>query len=105
MLIFAIMAVFIAGLMIGRTPEYIGKKIESFEMKMTSIVILITPCLVLVGSAIAVMTDAGQARHIQSGRAWLFGNSLRLSSAANNNGSAFAGLSANTPSITPCWPW
>src|SRR5208283_5266233 len=59
MLIFAIMAVFIAGLMIGRTPEYIGKKIESFEMKMTSIVILITPFLVLVGSAIAVMTEQG----------------------------------------------
>src|SRR5271167_807746 len=61
MLIFAIMAVFIAGLMIGRTPEYVGKKIESFEMKMTSIVILVTPFLVLAGTAIAVMTESGRA--------------------------------------------
>ena len=60
MLIFAIMAVFIAGLMIGRTPEYIGKKIESFEMKMTSIVILVTPFLALVGTAIAVMSAGGR---------------------------------------------
>ena len=60
MLIFAIMAVFVAGLMIGRTPEYVGKKIESFEMKMTSIVILVTPFLALVGTAIAVMAEAGK---------------------------------------------
>jgi potassium-transporting ATPase potassium-binding subunit len=97
MLIFAIMAVFIAGLMIGRTPEYIGKKIQSFEMKMTSIVILITPFLVLVGAAIAVMAEQGRAG-IFNPRAHGFSEVLyALSSASNNNGSAFAGLSANTP--------
>ena len=78
MLIFAIMAVFIAGLMIGRTPEYLGKKIESFEMKMTSIAILVTPFLVLVGTAIAVMRDAGKAGIFNPGRARLLGNSVRV---------------------------
>ncbi len=78
MLIFAIMAVFIAGLMIGRTPEYIGKKIESFEMKMTSIVILVTPFLALVGTALGRDGGAGQARHCQSRSARLFRNSLCL---------------------------
>jgi len=97
MLIFAIMAVFIAGLMIGRTPEYIGKKIESFEMKMTSIVILITPFLVLVGSAIAVMTEQGKAGIFNPGAHGFSEILYALSSASNNNGSAFAGLSANTP--------
>ncbi|HEY4445673.1 MAG TPA: potassium-transporting ATPase subunit KdpA [Steroidobacteraceae bacterium] len=97
MLIFAIMAVFVAGLMIGRTPEYIGKKIESFEMKMTSIVILVTPFLVLVGAAIAVMTEAGRAGVFNPGAHGFSEILYALSSAANNNGSAFAGLSANTP--------
>ncbi len=97
MLIFAIMAVFIAGLMIGRTPEYIGKKIESFEMKMTSIVILVTPFLVLVGTAIAVMTEQGKAGIFNPGAHGFSEILYALSSAANNNGSAFAGLSANTP--------
>jgi K+-transporting ATPase ATPase A chain len=97
MLIFAIMAVFIAGLMIGRTPEYIGKKIESFEMKMTSIVILVTPFLVLVGAAIAVMTEAGKAGVFNPGAHGFSEILYALSSVANNNGSAFAGLSANTP--------
>ena len=97
MLIFAIMAVFIAGLMIGRTPEYIGKKIESFEMKMTAIVILITPCLVLVGSAIAVMTAPGKLGIFNPGAHGFSEILYALSSASNNNGSAFAGLSANTP--------
>jgi K+-transporting ATPase ATPase A chain len=97
MLIFAIMAVFIAGLMIGRTPEYIGKKIESFEMKMTSIVILVTPFLVLVGAALAVMTEAGKAGVFNPGAHGFSEILYALSSAANNNGSAFAGLSANTP--------
>ncbi len=97
MLIFAIMAVFIAGLMIGRTPEYVGKKIESFEMKMTSIVILVTPFLVLVGSAIAVMTEPGKAGVFNPGAHGFSEILYALSSAANNNGSAFAGLSANTP--------
>jgi K+-transporting ATPase ATPase A chain len=97
MLIFAIMAVFVAGLMIGRTPEYIGKKIESFEMKMTSIVILVTPFLVLVGAAIAVMTEAGKAGVFNPGAHGFSEILYALSSVANNNGSAFAGLSANTP--------
>jgi potassium-transporting ATPase potassium-binding subunit len=97
MLIFAIMAVFIAGLMIGRTPEYVGKKIESFEMKMTSIVILVTPFLVLVGAAVAVMSDAGRAGVFNPGAHGFSEILYALSSVANNNGSAFAGLSANTP--------
>ncbi len=78
MLVFAIMAVFVAGLMIGRTPEYLGKKIEAFDMKMVSIAILMTPALVLLGTAIAVMADAGTGEHFQSRRAWLLGNPVRL---------------------------
>ena len=97
MVIFAIMAVFIAGLMIGRTPEYLGKKIQSFEMKMTSIVILVTPFLVLVGTAIAVMTPQGRLGIFNPGAHGLSEILYALSSAGNNNGSAFAGLSANTP--------
>jgi potassium-transporting ATPase potassium-binding subunit len=97
MLIFAIMAVFIAGLMIGRTPEYIGKKIESFQMKMTAIVILVTPFLVLVGTAIAVMSEPGRLGIFNPGAHGFSEILYALSSAANNNGSAFAGLSANTP--------
>jgi len=97
MLIFAIMAVFIAGLMIGRTPEYVGKKIESFEIKMTSIVILLTPLLVLVGTALAVMTEQGRAGIANPGAHGFSEILYALSSAANNNGSAFGGLSANTP--------
>jgi K+-transporting ATPase ATPase A chain len=97
MLVFAILAVFIAGLMIGRTPEYLGKKIESHEMKLTSVAILVTPILVLVGTAIAVMADAGRAG-IANPSAHGFSEILyAFTSAANNNGSAFAGLSANTP--------
>ncbi|MBX9870329.1 MAG: potassium-transporting ATPase subunit KdpA, partial [Burkholderiaceae bacterium] len=97
MLIFAMMAVFIAGLMIGRTPEYLGKKIQSFEMKMISITILVTPILVLVGTAITVMLDAGQAGVGNPGAHGFSEIFYAFSSAANNNGSAFAGLSANTP--------
>jgi potassium-transporting ATPase potassium-binding subunit len=97
MLIFAIMAVFIAGLMIGRTPEYLGKKIQSYEMKMTSIAILVTPTLVLAGTAIAVMMDAGKAGIANPGAHGFSEILYAFSSAANNNGSAFAGLSANTP--------
>jgi K+-transporting ATPase ATPase A chain len=97
MLIFAIMAVFIAGLMIGRTPEYIGKKIQSFEMKMTSIVILVTPFLVLVGAAIAVSMEQGKLGISNPGAHGFSEILYALSSASNNNGSAFAGLSANTP--------
>jgi len=97
MLVFAIMAVFIAGLMIGRTPEYLGKKIETYEMKMTSIAILVTPLLVLVGTAIAVMMADGRAGIANPGAHGFSEILYAFTSAANNNGSAFAGLSANTP--------
>ena len=97
MLIFAILAVFIAGLMIGRTPEYLGKKIEVFEMKMMSIAILVTPILVLAGTAIALLADAGRAGIANPGPHGFSELLYAFSSAANNNGSAFAGLSANTP--------
>ena len=97
MLVFAIMAVFIAGLMIGRTPEYLGKKIEAYEMKMISIAILVTPLLVLSGTAIAVLVEAGKAGISNPGAHGFSQILYALSSAANNNGSAFAGLSANTP--------
>lgn len=97
MLIFAILAVFIAGLMIGRTPEYLGKKIESHDMKLTSIAILVTPILVLAGTAIAVVAGAGKAGIANPGAHGFSEILYALSSAANNNGSAFAGLSANTP--------
>ncbi|SEA71245.1 potassium-transporting ATPase subunit KdpA [Variovorax sp. YR216] len=97
MLIFAILAVFIAGLMIGRTPEYLGKKIEVHEMKLTSIAILVTPILVLAGTAIAVIADAGKAGIANPGAHGFSEILYALTSAGNNNGSAFAGLSANTP--------
>ncbi len=97
MLVFAILAVFIAGLMIGRTPEYLGKKIQGFEMKMSSIAILVTPVLVLAGTALAVMLDAGRAGIANPGVHGFSEILYAFSSAANNNGSAFAGLSANTP--------
>lgn len=97
MLVFAIMAVFIAGLMIGRTPEYLGKKIEAFDMKMVSIAILVTPLLVLAGTAIAVMAAAGVAGIANPGAHGFSEILYAFTSAANNNGSAFAGLSANTP--------
>jgi len=97
MLVFALLAVFIAGLMIGRTPEYLGKKIEAYEMKMVAIAILMTPLLVLFGTAIAVMSDAGRIG-VANPAAHGFSEILyAFTSAANNNGSAFAGLSANTP--------
>ena len=97
MLIFAILAVFIAGLMIGRTPEYLGKKIEAHEMKLVSVAILITPILVLAGTALAVMSGAGKAGIANPGPHGFSEILYALTSAANNNGSAFAGLSANTP--------
>jgi K+-transporting ATPase ATPase A chain len=97
MLIFAVLAVFIAGLMIGRTPEYLGKKIESYEMKMMSIAILVTPIIVLAGTAIAVMAADGRAGILNPGAHGFSEILYALTSAANNNGSAFAGLSANTP--------
>ncbi|CRL51876.1 potassium-transporting ATPase subunit KdpA [Pseudomonas sp. URMO17WK12:I11] len=97
MLVFAILAVFIAGLMIGRTPEYLGKKIEAYEMKMVAIAILVTPLLVLFGTAIAVMADAGRLGIANPGAHGFSEILYAFTSAANNNGSAFAGLSANTP--------
>ena len=97
MLIFAILAVFIAGLMIGRTPEYLGKKIEAHEMKLVSVAILVTPILVLAGTALAVMAGAGKAGIANPGAHGFSEILYALTSAANNNGSAFAGLSANTP--------
>jgi potassium-transporting ATPase potassium-binding subunit len=97
MLMFAIIAVFVAGLMVGRTPEYLGKKIESYEMKMSSLVILITPALVLVGTSIGVVAAAGKAGIANPGIHGFSEILYAFSSASNNNGSAFAGLSANTP--------
>lgn len=83
--------------MIGRTPEYLGKKIESFEIKMAAIVILIPPLLVLDGMAIAVICDAGKAGILNPGAHGFSEVLYAFSAASNNNGSAFAGLSANTP--------
>jgi len=97
MLAFAIVAVFIAGLMVGRTPEYLGKKIEAYEMKMASLVVLIPCALVVVGTAIAVLAPAGLAGMANPGIHGFSEVLYALSSASNNNGSAFAGISANTP--------
>jgi K+-transporting ATPase ATPase A chain len=97
MLVFAVLAVFIAGLMIGRTPEYLGKKIAATDMKMVSIAILVTPLVVLLGTALAVASEAGRAGLLNPGPHGFSEILYALSSAANNNGSAFAGLSANTP--------
>lgn len=97
MLIFAIVGVFIAGLMIGRTPEYLGKKIEAFEIKMSSIAILVMPFIVLTGTAVAVSVAAGKAGVANPGAHGFSEILYAFSSAGNNNGSAFAGLSANTP--------
>jgi potassium-transporting ATPase potassium-binding subunit len=96
-LIFAIIGVFIAGLMIGRTPEYIGKKIEAFEMKMSSIAILVMPFIVLLGTAAAVSLTAGQAAVANPGAHGFSEILYAFTSASNNNGSAFGGISANTP--------
>ena len=97
MLVFAVIAVFLAGLMIGRTPEYLGKKIEAFDVKMASLVILIPPLLLLGGVALALMTDAGKATIFNPGVHGYSEVLYAVSSAVGNNGSAFAGLGANTP--------
>jgi len=97
MLVFAIIAVFVAGLMVGRTPEYLGKKIEAYEMKMSSLVILIPGALVLIGTAVALMTAAGKATIYNPGTHGYSEVLYAFASAGNNNGSAFAGLGANTP--------
>ena len=97
MLIFAIIAVFVAGLMVGRTPEYLGKKIEAYEMKMASLVILVPPAVVLLGTALAVIMPAGKATIYNPGAHGFSEVLYAFSSAGNNNGSAFAGLGANNP--------
>jgi K+-transporting ATPase ATPase A chain len=95
MLAFVIVAVFVAGLMVGRTPEYLGKKIEAYEMKMASLMILIPVALVLVGTALAVATAAGRAGIFNAGPHGFSEALYAFSSMSNNNGSAFAGLGAN----------
>jgi K+-transporting ATPase ATPase A chain len=97
MLVFAIVTVFIAGLMVGRTPEYLGKKIGAYEIKMASIAVLVPPFLVLCGTALALMLDAGKAGVANPAEHGFSEILYAFSSASNNNGSAFAGLSANTP--------
>ncbi|MEX3855591.1 potassium-transporting ATPase subunit KdpA [Paraburkholderia sp. BR10923] len=97
MLVFALLGVFIAGLMIGRTPEYIGKKIESYEMKMVSIAVLVMPMIVLVGTSIGVLSPLGTAGIANPGAHGFSEILYAFTSATNNNGSAFAGLSVNTP--------
>jgi K+-transporting ATPase ATPase A chain len=96
-LLFAVIAVFVAGLMVGRTPEYLGKKIEAKEMKMASLAVLVPCATVLIFTALAVVTDAGQKGVLNPGPHGFSEILYAYSSAANNNGSAFAGLSANTP--------
>ncbi len=97
MLVYAVIAVFLAGLMIGRTPEYLGKKIEAFDIKMASLVILLPPMLILGGAALAVILAAGKAGVANPGAHGFSEILYAFSSAVGNNGSAFAGLSANTP--------
>ncbi|MFO0912554.1 MAG: potassium-transporting ATPase subunit KdpA [Pirellulales bacterium] len=97
LLVFVILTVFIAGLMVGRTPEYLGKKIGAYEMKMAALVILLPCATVILGTALAVATEAGRAGIMNPGPHGFSEVLYALSSAANNNGSAFAGLSANTP--------
>jgi len=97
MIMMVLVAVFVAGLMIGRTPEYLGKKVEAFEVKMASVAILLPPLVALVGTAIAVLVDAGKAGTANPGAHGFSEILYAFSSAGNNNGSAFAGLSANTP--------
>jgi len=97
MLIFVLIAVFVAGLMIGRTPEYLGKKIEAFEIKMAAIVILIPALFILGGTSLAIMVDAGKSAVANPGAHGFSEILYAFSSAAGNNGSAFAGLSVNAP--------
>jgi potassium-transporting ATPase potassium-binding subunit len=96
MLIFVIVAVFVAGLMVGRTPEYLGKKIETYEMKMASLLILIMPLTVLVLTAVAVLVKAGQAGPLNPSPHSFSEILYAFTSQGNNNGSAFAGLTGNT---------
>jgi K+-transporting ATPase ATPase A chain len=97
MLAFVLIAVFVAGLMVGRTPEYLGKKVEAFEMKMASLAILIPPALVLVFTAVASVSEAGVASRLNGGPHGFSEILYAYSSMSNNNGSAFAGLTADVP--------
>jgi K+-transporting ATPase ATPase A chain len=99
MVIFAIVAVFLAGLMIGRTPEYLGKKIEPFEMKMASLAILVPPVCVLAGTAIAVVTPLGQSGLGNHGPHGFSEILYAFTSMGNNNGSAFGGYAADNPLV------
>jgi len=97
MLVLAVVAVFIAGLMVGRTPEYLGKKIGRREITLVALYVLATPAIVLIGTAVAIATPAGQAGILNAGPHGLSEVLYAVTSAANNNGSAFAGLSVATP--------
>jgi K+-transporting ATPase ATPase A chain len=97
MLAFVIVAVFVAGLMVGRTPEYLGKKIEIYEMKMAALLILIMPLIVLGFTALAVLSERGKATVYNPGPHGFSEILYAYTSQGNNNGSAFAGLGANTP--------
>jgi K+-transporting ATPase ATPase A chain len=97
MLVLAVIAVFVAGLMVGRTPEYLGKKLGRREMTLASLYVLATPAIVLIGTAVAMSVDAGTSSMLNSGSHGLSEVLYAFTSAGNNNGSAFAGLSANTP--------
>jgi K+-transporting ATPase ATPase A chain len=97
MLVVVIVAAFVAGLMVGRTPEYLGKKIEAFEMKMAAIVVLMMPAIVLVGTALAVAAAAGRAGVANPGPHGFTELLYAFTSMGNNNGSAFAGINSNTP--------
>ncbi len=99
MVLFAIIAVFMAGLMVGRTPEYLGKKVEAYEMKMASIAILVPPLCVLVGAAIAVSTPSGRSGIANPGPHGFSEVLYAFSSMGNNNGSAFAGYAAGNPLV------
>ncbi len=96
MLIFAVLAVFIAGLMVGRTPEYLGKKIQAAEMKLVVLYILVVPVLVLAFTGISVVMDSSQSSILNAGPHGLTEVTYAFTSAANNNGSAFGGLTGNT---------
>jgi len=97
MLAFVIVAVFVAGLMVGRTPEYLGKKIEAYEMKMASLILLIPILMAKIGTAIAVIVPAGVAGIYNPGAHGFSEVLYAFTSGAGNNGSAFAGLGVNTP--------
>jgi K+-transporting ATPase ATPase A chain len=97
MIVFAIIAVFVAGLMVGRTPEYLGKKIEPYEMKMAALLILIMPIVVLGFTALAISTETGRSSILNPGPHGFSEVLYAYTSQGNNNGSAFAGLNVNTP--------